>query len=129
MEIYEAFAADIAAGPTWVEWWVNFMGLVFLLAIPFAFFRVEARWALLAMALTVPAMLWLYSEVGYVRLLGIVHIVFWTPLAIYLWMRRDQWRVKVTLSGKWIAVLFATIMVSLAFDYTDVVRYALGDRG
>lgn len=129
MDVMEAFSADLAAGPDWVEWWVNFMGLVFLLAIPFAFVRAEARWTLVAMALTFPSMMWLYSQVGYVRLLGIVHVIFWTPLAIYLWRRRDQWRARTTLAGKWIALLFATILISLAFDYADVIRYALGERG
>lgn len=128
MDIYQSFAAEIEAGPQWIYWWVNFMGFVFMLAIPFAFFRVEARWTVLVMLLTVPSMLWLYSQVGYVRLLGIVHVVWWTPLLIYLWLRRDKWRVRETIAGRWIALLFATIVVSLLFDYTDVIRYLAGDR-
>lgn len=128
-ETMQAFSADMAAGPQWVSLWVNFMGLVFLLAIPFAIIRAEARWTLLVVLLNTPAMLWLYSELGYVRLLGIVHVILWTPLAIYLWRRRGQWRVRETLAGKWIAVLFTTILVSLAFDYADVARYVLGERG
>lgn len=127
MELVEAFMRDIAAGPAWVEAWVNFMGVVFFLAIPFAFVRVEARWALVVMALSLPAMLGLYAAVGFVRLLGIVHVVLWTPLAVYLWRRRNAWRMRETLAGKWIALLFVTILVSLAFDYSDVVRYLLGD--
>lgn len=128
MEVVGAFLRDIAAGPAWVGAWVNFMGIVFLLAIPFSFARVEARWALAVMALTFPAMMGLYSLVGFVRLLGLVHVVLWTPFAVYLWRRRAHWRIRETLAGKWIAVLFATIVVSLAFDYTDVVRYLLGER-
>ncbi len=129
MEIVESFSAALAAGPQWVFWWVNFMGLVFVLAIPVAFFRPEGRWTLISMAFAFPAMMWLYSQVGFVRLLGIVHVVFWTPLAFYLWQRRNQWRVKETLVGKWILLLFATIVASLIFDYTDVLRYALSERG
>lgn len=127
METVEAFMRDVAAGPAWVEFWVNFMGVVFVLAIPFAFSRVEARWALVVMAISLPAMMGLYSAVGFVRLLGIVHVVLWTPFAFYLWRRRDNWRVRETLAGKWIVLLFATVLVSLAFDYVDVVRYLLGD--
>lgn len=128
MDVVKAFMLDLASGPSWVYAWVNFMGVVFMLAIPFSFTRVEARWALLAMALAFPSMMALHAAVGMVRLLGIVHIVFWTPLAVYLWRRRGSWRVKDTLAGKWLALLFATILVSLVFDYTDVVRYLLGDR-
>ncbi|PKP68118.1 MAG: hypothetical protein CVT83_06585 [Alphaproteobacteria bacterium HGW-Alphaproteobacteria-5] len=127
MEIAEAFMRDVAAGPAWVEAWVNFMGIVFFLAIPFAFSRAEARWALVVMALSLPAMMWLYATVGFVRLLGIVHVVLWTPFAIYLWRQRSTWRVRETLAGKWTALLFATVLVSLVFDYLDVIRYMLGD--
>ena len=129
MDVYQAFAADVAAGPQWVYWWVNFMGIVLMLAIPFAFVRAEARWAVLVIALTFPSMMWLYAQVGYVLLLGLIHVIIWTPYVVYLWMRRDRWRVSETISGKWIALLFATMIVSLAFDYTDVIRYALGERG
>lgn len=129
MNALEAFAADLATAPLWVQYWVNFMGLAFAPAIPLAFKRVEARWALLVMALSIPAMAFLHSMVGYVRLLGIVHVVIWTPFVIYLWRRRDRWRIRETLSGKWIALLFATMIVSLVFDYADVARWLLGERG
>jgi hypothetical protein len=35
---------------------------------------------------------WLYDRMGYVKLLGLPHIVVWTPLAIYLvvLLRRDD---------------------------------------
>jgi hypothetical protein len=128
MEHFQAFEADIGTAPLWVQYWLNFMGVVLMLAIPFSFVRVEARWALLVIALTLPAMIALHSMIGYVRLLGVVHVVIWTPFAIYLWRRRDRWRVKETISGKWVLVLFATMIVSLAFDYTDVVRWLLGER-
>jgi hypothetical protein len=129
MEHLAAFEADIATAPLWVQYWLNYMGVVLMLSIPFAFVRVEARWAVLVVALTVPAMVALHSAMGYVRLLGVVHVVVWTPFVIYLWRRRDRWRVKETLSGKWIALLFATMIVSLAFDYTDVARWLLSERG
>lgn len=128
MEHFQAFEADIGTAPLWVQYWLKFMGVVLMLAIPFAFVRVEARWAMLVIALTLPAMIALHSVIGYVRLLGIVHVVIWTPFVIYLWRRRDRWRVKETISGKWVLVLFATMIVSLAFDYTDVVRWLSGER-
>lgn len=128
MEIVAEFVRDIAAGPAWVAAWVAFMGAVFMLAIPFAFSRVEARWTLVAMAFTFPSMIALYSIVGYVRLLGLIHVIFWTPLAIYLWRRRGEWGSREHLADKWILLLFATILLSLAFDYSDLIRYLLGDR-
>jgi hypothetical protein len=124
-----AFAADVKAGPLWVQYWLAFLSLVLMLAFPFALVRKEARVAALVVALTFPAMIALYSLIGFVRLLGIVHVVFWTPFVIYLWRRRDDWRVKESLSGKWLVLLFLTMIVSLAFDYADVVRWLLGERG
>jgi len=128
MEIVEAFSAEMRAGPQWVLLWVNFMGLVIMLAIPFAFVRVEARWTIVVMALNVVFMMWLYSRFGYQRILGLPHVLLWTPLAIYLWRRRDQWRVRQTLSGKWIVALFTIMVVSLVMDYADVARYLMGER-
>ena len=129
MEQLQAFQADIATAPLWVRYWLVFLSGVLMLAFPFAFVRQEARVAALVVALTFPAMIALHSAIGYVRLLGIVHVVFWTPFIVYLWRRRRAWRVKETISGKWIALLFAAMMVSLAFDYSDVVRWLLGERG
>jgi hypothetical protein len=70
---------------------------------------------------------WLYSHLGYVKLLGLPHIVLWTPLAYYLFVqvrRGDMppWPRRIMM------VVLATIMISLAFDYADIVRYALGER-
>ncbi len=124
MDVVQSFSQDLQAGP----YWVNFMSAVIVLAVPFAFTRVEARWTLLVMALVFPFMMWLYAQFGFQRILGLAHVVFWTPLAIYLWRRRDQWRVRQTLGGKWILALFMTMSVSLVMDYADVVRYLMGER-
>ena len=55
------------------------------------------------------------------------HIVIWTPLAIYLYRRRkhfvNPWPVRWTVTA-----LMATIVVSLGFDYVDILRYLLGER-
>jgi len=128
MQSLTAFLQDVDAAPQWVQLWLLFMGVVLALSIPFAAKCAEARWALLVMALSAPAMITLHHMVGYVRLLGIVHVVLWTPFVIYLWGRRAQWRVRDSLSGKWIVLLFSTMIVSLVFDYADVVRWILGDR-
>jgi hypothetical protein len=70
----------------------------------------------------------LYSQIGYSRLLGLAHVIFWTPVLVYLVRRHAQWRVGQTLSGKWIVLSVMVLTVSLAFDYTDVIRWILGER-
>ena len=129
MEALQAFAANLETAPRWVQAWVQFMGVVLMLSVPFAFRRVEARVALVIAAITLPAMVWLYSKIGFVRLLGVVHVVLWTPFLFWLWRRRQEWRVKETIAGKWVVLLFATMVVSLAFDYADVARWLMGERG
>ena len=70
---------------------------------------------------------WLYDKMGYVKLLGLPHIIFWTPAAIYLFLQLR--RTDLPKWSRWIMmVVLGTIVVSLAFDYTDALRYLLGNR-
>lgn len=128
MDVLENFIRDMQAGPVWVSVWVSFMGVVLLLAVPFAIKRAEARWTIIAMFCVFPLMMWFYSRFGYQRVLGMAHVIFWTPLVIYFWLRRCEWRVKETLGGKWILVVFITMCTSLVIDYVDVIRYFMGHR-
>jgi len=73
------------------------------------------------------AMGWLFRQIGYVRLLGIVHVILWTPLFIYLLSRAKNG--EMTLPFRLVIWIFVvTLAVSLAFDYVDVMRYLLGER-
>jgi len=128
LEVIQNFSADIETSPQWVILWVRFLGLMMALSIPFAFVNKEARLMVLVAAVTMPLILWLYSIFGYQRILGLAHIVAWTPYVIYLWARRSHWRVTETFSGKYIALLFIVLCISLVMDYTDVFRYFLGER-
>jgi hypothetical protein len=89
--------------------------------------EVEARWVLTAWLLNVVFMTILFEVNGYNRLLGLSHLIFWTPLLIYL-HRRRQGIAGDSLFEGWIRTLFLTNLASLVIDYVDVVRYLLGDR-
>jgi hypothetical protein len=67
------------------------------------------------------------EQIGYVRLLGIVHVILWTPLFIYLFLRAKNGEMPL-LCRLIIWMFVATLAVSLVFDYSDVVRYLLGER-
>jgi hypothetical protein len=72
-------------------------------------------------------MSWVYDQMGYVRFLGIVHVVLWTPLFIYLVMRARKG--EMPLACRAVMWMFAaTLAISLVFDYTDTIRYLLGER-
>jgi hypothetical protein len=128
-DLMNAWQADVAKQPQWVQYWMDIMVVVLgVFAVPFSFVRVEARWILAGFLAGAGTLMGLYSQIGYSRLLGLAHVIFWTPVLIYLIRRHAQWRVGETLSGKWIVLAVMVLTVSLAFDYTDVIRWILGER-
>jgi len=107
--------------------WVAWLVILNLGAVVFIWNRVEARWALAAMLVNMPFMNMLFYYFGYTRILGLSHIIFWTPLLVYLWRRRNSIRPKSPF-GIYIYALFISDFISLLIDYSDVIRYLLGDR-
>jgi hypothetical protein len=71
---------------------------------------------------------WVYNKFGYVKLLGLPHIIFWTPLVYYLLKTLKRGDVPVW-PTRIISVILAVFVVSLVFDYVDVIRYLFGNRG
>lgn len=120
----------IASQPAWLGFWLNWM-IVGAFLLPLTLFiwkptRLAAVLALVTGVLAGVAVSMLYDQWGYVKLLGLPHILLWTPLALYLvhLLRRglEPWPKRVVI------IVLATILVSLAFDYTDALRYLLGNR-
>jgi hypothetical protein len=69
----------------------------------------------------------MFYAMGYVKLLGLPHLILWVPIVVFLmaqqargdmpnWPRRIIW------------FIIAIICISLAFDFIDVVRWVLGER-
>ncbi|MEO9168588.1 MAG: hypothetical protein ABI230_09310 [Aestuariivirga sp.] len=125
------FQDAVAHQPLWVRLWLDWL-LFAVIALPFALliWKQSRIIVLAAIIADIPAGLgtaWIYQHMGYVKLLGLAHIFSWTPLAVYLYMqlkRSDlpQW-------PRWIVtVVLVTLVISLAFDYTDALRYILGER-
>jgi hypothetical protein len=120
----------IAQQPMWVQWWLYWLIAASLVAPLGLLIWRQTR---LAGIVTIIASLvggfgvqMLFDRMGYVKLIGLPHIIFWTPLAIYLitLLRRD-----LPTYARWLVLLIlVTILISLAFDYTDAIRYLLGDR-
>lgn len=125
------FEEAIAQQPQWVVYWLNWLlfGGVFL-PVSLLIWRQSRGAGLAAIVAAVAsgiATTMMYERLGYVKLLGLPHIVAWTPLVIYLiaQIRRDDmpiWPRRIMM------VVVATIGISLAFDYVDLLRYLLGER-
>jgi hypothetical protein len=116
------------ASPTWLLIWLGIMGLTVLLAIPFAIKDWRARWAIIAMIGNVIVMSALFEKFGFTRILGLAHIIFWTPLLAYLWKNRKTYPERIW-TNRWVRLAMIVILTSLLFDYTDVIRWLFGERG
>lgn len=126
-----SFEEAITTQPSWVQWWINWMSIVIVGSmIALLFSRATRRDSAVILITSLAVfflMMWLYQQIGFVRLLGLVHVVIWTPLAIYFWKRLKNPAITAPFRQV-IWVFLATIVVSLMFDYADVIRYLLGER-
>lgn len=128
MTLADAVATQGPVLRLWVLWL-----LVIMLAAPavlllFRNTRVDGVIGLAAAFAIMISMQWLYAQVGFVRLLALPHVAVWTPLAIYLFLRLRGGRMPaVAKAVTWLFLL--SILVSLAFDYADMIRWFLGERG
>ena len=121
----------IALQPLWLRLWMNWL-LVggFILPLTLLIWKQSRITSLVLIAAGILAALgtgYIYNRFGYVKLLGLPHILFWTPALIYLYSQLR--RVDLPKWPKWLMyVIAATVLISLAFDYTDLARYMLGNR-
>lgn len=119
--------SQIMDQPPAIVFWVIWLMVINTASILFIIHRVEARWTLAAWLLNgMFIMPYLYDQFGFVRLLGLAHIVVWTPLLVYLFRRRESFEIP-SITGIYFWLLMATNAVSLGFDYVDLARYFLGD--
>ena len=106
----------------WIFW------MVFLNSASIFFLRrAEGRWVFAAWLASLVAMNRLFDEFGYTRILGLAHVLFWSPLVVYLFRRRASFGEGAF--GGWARWLAITNAASLAIDYVNLARWALGDRG
>ena len=122
MTMFSEMMAQPLALQLWILWLVviNTASLLFLR-------HQEGRWVLFAWVANAITMTALFEWTGYTRLLGLSHVVWWTPLLVFLWVRRKATGDRGGFTA-WIRVLFWTNLLSLVIDYTDVARYVLGER-
>lgn len=118
--------SHILEEPAWLQIWVFWMMAVNTASLVFVR-HTEARWVLAAWAGNAATMSLLFELAGYTRLLGLSHVLWWTPLLVYLY-RRDLRARRPEPYGTWLRALFLTNLASLVIDYADVARYLLGDR-
>jgi len=121
--------------PLWLQAWIGLLMAVNLAAVFFVARRGDSgAWKICWPALAIlgaffgAAMLmnWLYDQYGYVRLLGLAHLVFWTPVYGWILMKRRDIADPASAFGKYLIVYLVVDGISLAVDALDVVRYFTG---
>lgn len=110
--------------PLWLRTWIYWMVAVNTSSLFFVRFK-PARRILAAFIGSAITMSLLVEWNGYNRLLGLAHVLWWTPLLVYLhriWNRLPDSRAL----HLYLIVLFYTNTASLVVDSIDVVRYLVG---
>lgn len=128
--------AIMATQPTWLISYLYVLVAANLGAVFFIAKRTENGWRpryealaiIVAFLLAGQFMDYLYAQYGYVRLLGLAHIVFWTPVYAWIFMHRKDYDTTPYFAK---FVLFYLVMagISLTIDVIDVARYLLGETG
>lgn len=121
----------IATQPMWLQLWLNVL-MIGGLGIPVVLLiwkesRIAGVAGIIAAVLSGLGVYWLFEQMGYVKLLGLPHVILWTPLAVYLIVRLRNAALR-TAPRILMIVMLAVILISLAFDYTDCIRWLLGER-
>jgi len=127
-----SFNEALAQQPDWVQIWSYWITAIVFAAALVALIQPGARRLgaaiVILTALTSALTYWIFLELGFVRLLGLGHLVFWTPLVVILW-RGLRGSAPPPAPARWLLWgCLATVAVSLGFDLVDTIRYLLGER-
>lgn len=129
MEIFERFYSDLLTrSPDWVLIWLQVLVGTLSVSILFSLFRHEARAILFGVVMGMLMTIVIYSQFGFTRILGVGHILIWTPTLFYMVSLQGTASVARTWFGRWLWLAILVMAVSLAFDYYDLARYMVGDR-
>ena len=137
MQPYENLNAAISATqPGWLLAYLTVLVAANLGAVFFIAKRTDKGWRprfeaiaiIVAFLLAGNFMDYLYAQFGYVRLLGLAHIVFWTPVYAWIFIHRKDYAATPYFAK---FVVFYLVMggISLFIDTIDVARYLLGETG
>ncbi len=107
--------------------WVGLLAMVNMVGGLVYIRTMEGQLALACLMLAFLIMWGIYAKKGFVRLLGLGHLIAWPPLMI--------WYAKVLAQGNvegafnyWLMAVLVVNGISLVIDLVDVVRYSLGDK-
>ena len=105
--------------------WVGILCMVNMVGGLIFIRTMEGKLALVCLLFASLIMWVIFTQKGFVRLLGLGHLIAWTPQMVFYIQ-------SVGNTAGWfqywiISVLFVN-GVSMVIDFVDVVRYSLGDK-
>lgn len=122
----------------WIKVWLFYLNAIFIFSIFFIGTHESITWILLTYISSGPyLMVFIIPSNGLSRVLGLAHIVPWTPLCLYLillmfypdklYLDTDE---QITSSPlfAYLIVLLVSVLACLSFDYYDVYRWFKGER-
>jgi FtsH-binding integral membrane protein len=127
MTLEEAMALQ----PEWVMMWVYVLVAgAFVAPVVLLIWKASRKAGIITLVASLLAgfgVQMIFDAMGYVKLLGLPHLILWVPIVVFLmaqqargdmpnWPRRIIWFIT------------AIIYISLVFDFIDVVRWILGER-
>lgn len=120
--------------PLWVQVWV---GLILVPAnlLTLLFVRKKyGKWiAVLAIGGMLPNIPITLIERGMSKLMSLPHIIFWTPLCVLiLWLLKNNFKPDRQMGRTFVYFLVCLLLIntiSLAFDFSDFIKWLAGDRG
>jgi hypothetical protein len=105
--------------------WLVLLGFVNMSAV-FFLDTLEGKLVLAGIVAGAVFQMSIFAVKGYVRLLGIGHIL-WLPLVVWLGTRIGDIGTD-SIFGKWVLGVIVVDGISLVIDAVDVGRYLAGDR-
>lgn len=118
------FFQEVYQKPMWLQLWLTWLLIVNTFSLAFLRHR-EGRVTFVTWVLVGITMMIAYALIGWSRGLGIVHVIWWTPLLIWLYRRFRQHPPEGAFRV-WLIALLVSDGVSLVIDYVDTVRYLTG---
>jgi hypothetical protein len=116
------WSGQVEVVPVWLRiWLLGILFPVFLASLLFLRHSLEARLAAAGFILShVPMMVHLFDVT--VGVVGLMHLICWSPALVLLARRRPSVDLK-TPFGAWVHAMLFVLVVSLAFDLRDALRY------
>jgi len=105
--------------------WVGMLAMINMVGGLIFVQTIEGKLALICLIFGFLIMWLIFARKGFVRLLGLGHLIAWTPQIIFYIHSVGN---TAGMFQYWIISVLIVNGISMVIDFVDVVRYSLGDK-